>query len=452
MNIVIIGCGKIGCTLVENLSGEGHDVTAVDVNDKVISEIGNTCDVITVAGSGTDCDVLSEANADKADLFIAATGSDELNMLSCFLAKRMGAKHTVARIRDPEYSEKSIGFMRQQLELSLAINPELQTAKELCDILKYPGAAKIETFSVRNFEMIELVLREGNPLIGLPLTDIRKKFPAKFLICAVQRDGQVTIPDGSFVLNSGDKIALTADTREFQKILKDIGVLTKQARNVMILGASKTAWYLAKMLLAAGNSVKIIEKDEQRCKEFSDSLPGAVMIYGDGASAELLREEGISSMDAFVALTGLDEQNILISVLAESSDVPKVVAKINRTELVYMAEKLGLESSISPKRIISNVVSRYARALENSEGSDVETLYKVMDGDAEVLEFKVQNGLPFLGRPFREMNIKKGMLIAGIVRGRQVIIPSGEDSLLNGDKVVVIAAGHCVKNLTDIVE
>lgn len=452
MDIIVIGCGKIGSTILAKLVEEGHNVVAVDNDPEVIAEITNLYDVMGACGNGADCEILEEAGVNKAELVIAATGLDEFNMLSCFLAKKMGARYTIARIRNPEYNDRSLGFMRQQLGLSMAINPELSAAHELYNILKLPSAAKIETFSGRNFEMIEMRLKADSALDGLSIADMRSKYKARFLICAVQRGEEAYIPDGSFVLKSGDKIGLTAAPAEITKFLKEIGVQQKQARNIMILGGGKIAYYLTKKLCAAGVSVTIIERDRKVCEQLCESLPKAVIIHGDGAQQELLLEEGLLSVDAFVALTGMDEQNILISSYAQSQNVPKVIAKINRDELIPLAEHWGLDCLISPKKHISDILVQYARALENSAGSSMETLYKLMDDKVEALEFKVKEDFPMLQVPFKDLKTKLNILIAGIIRDRRSIIPAGEDMLEAGDRVIVLAANQRINTLLDILK
>ena len=363
----------------------------------------------------------------------------------------MGASQTIARIRNPEYNDNSLGFLRQNLNLSMAINPELLVAKELYNLLKLPSAAKIETFSKRNFEMIELRLKPDSKLDGMTLIELKKKYPFNYLVCAVKRDENVYIPDGNFVLRQGDMIAVAATISEHIKFLKSVDMLQKQARNVMILGASKTAFYLSKMLLAGGNNVKIVEIDPERCEIFAEQLPKAVIINGDGAHQELLLEEGIGSMDAFVSLTGMDEQNILISYFASSQNVPRVITKINRKEFSQMADKLGLDSVISPRLSTTSVVLRYARALENSLGSSMETLYKFMDGSAEALEFIVSPDCPIVNIPLKELKTKDNTLIAGILRGKKTIVPSGDDVILPNDNVVVVVSGHKINDLAEIV-
>lgn len=450
MKIIVVGCGKIGTSILASLTGEGNEVVAIDNVTSVIEEVGNIYDVMCVCGNGTDCETLEEAGVSKAELFVAVTGSDEFNMLSCFIAQRMGAKHTIARIRNPEYNDKSLGFLRQELGLTVSVNPEWMAAKELYNILKLPAAVNIENFSHGNLDMVVIRLKPDSVLDGVNLIELRKMVDAKMLVCAVQRGNEVYIPDGNFVLKGGDKIGVTASLGEIQKFIKILSFATKPAKSVMILGASRISFYLAKKLIASGNSVKIIDKDPVICRNFAEELPEAVIICGDGAEQELLLEEGLQSVDAFVALTGIDELNILISIFAQSKNVPKVIAKVNRLELAEMAENLGLDSIISPKRLVSDVLARYARALQNSVGSSLETLYKLMDGSVEALEFKVSSDFKGTNIPLKELSLKPNILIAGIIRGRKANIPNGNDIILPGDKVVVIASGQKVMDLSDI--
>ena len=452
MKIIIVGGGKIGATLIESLEGEGHDITFVDCDQKVVDEMNNIYDVMCVCGNAVDNDTLDEAQVSSADLLIAVTNSDEINMLICFIAKKMGAAYTVARVRNPEFNDKRMEQVKQYLDISFTINPELLAASEIFNILKLPAAINIETFSRRNFSMIELSLKEGSHLDGMSLIDLRKKYDLNFLISVVKRGDEVYIPDGNFVLKCGDHICLTANFIEIQKLLKTLGLAKKQSKSVMILGATTTSYYLAKMLLRSGTDVTIIDKDINRCNQFAEELPGAVIINGDGAEQEVLMEEGITSVDAFTALTGIDEENILISFFAQSQNVPRVVAKVNRNELASMAEKLGLDSIVSPKKAAANVVTRYARALQNSLGSNVETMYKLMDGSVEALEFNVQSDFKAQHIPLKEMKLKKDVLIAGIIRKRKAFVPTGNDEIIAGDKVVIIAKSDDQKmnDLSDI--
>lgn len=450
MKIIIVGCGKIGKAMIESLSAEGHDIVIVDKNPAVLNETADIYDVMGVCGNAVDCDTLEEADAANADIIVSVTESDEMNMLACYLAKKLGAKHSVARIRNPEYNDQSLGFLRQQLDLSLSLNPELLVAEEISNILQLPSAVKIERFSKRNIEMVEIILPPDSPLDGMSLIKMREKYKEHYLICTVHRNNRVYIPDGRFELCAGDRIGLVASHSEIAKLLRRLGLLRKQAKSVMILGGGKPSYYLAKKLISLGVDVKIIEKRLDRCEFLSSELSEAMIIHGDGAQQELLLEEGISSMDAFVSLTGMDEENIMLSIFASMQNVPKVVAKINRDELLTMAEKLGVETIISPSHVSSNIIVRYARALENTQGSNVERLYKLVDGKAEALEFKVAPESKVIGIPFKDIMLKSNVLIAGITRGRKTIIPSGSDMILADDRVVVVSADQRLHDLDDI--
>ncbi len=452
MKIVISGCGKIGKTIVESLVAEGHDILIIEKNPDVIEEITTVCDVMGICGNCADTDILKEANIANADIYIAVSGSDELNVLSCFIAKKMGAKNTVARIRTPEYNETSLEVMKRDLDLSMPINPERLAAQEIFNILKYPYAAKIETFSHRNMELIELYLKEDSVLDGVSLSEMRNKFKAQVLVGCVQRGDEVYIPNGNFVLHGGDRIGITASHAELQRFFRETDIFLKQAKDIMILGGGRISYYLTEMLTSIGTSVKIIDVDEKICEDMSDSFPKAVVINGDGTQQELLLEEGITSTDAFVSLTGIDETNILISLFATMNDVPKVIAKVNRDELVPLAQRLGLECIVSPRKIVADVIIRYARALQNSRGSNIETLYKLMDGKVEALEFNVREDSKVANVPLKELKIRENILMLGIARGRKVITPTGDTEILAGDKVVVITKNQGLSDLADILE
>lgn len=450
MNIFICGCGKIGRSLIAGLCAEGHDVVAIDNDSALIEELTNTYDIMGICGNGADCEVLSEAGIEKADLFGAFTDSDELNMLSCFFAKSMGAKHTIARIRNPEYNDQSLGFMRQQLGLSMSINPEQTLAQDIFNVLKLPGAVKIEHFSRRNFEMVELILSPDSGFCGMKLYKIREKYRASFLICAVQRGEEIFIPGGQFELMAGDKVAMTASPAEMEKLMRMLNLTKKRTKSVIILGGGKISYYLAKMLSTIGStSVRIIEKNEELCRELSAKLPDATIICGDGTHRDILIEEGIEHADAFVSLTSMDEENILASIFASSVNVPKTITKVNRDELIPMASKLGLETIVSTSDATSSTLLGFVRALENTDGSNIETLYKLMDGKAEALEFSVSEIQGLTRIPLKSLKFKKNLLIAGIIRGRRAIIPSGDDMIMPGDRVVVLTAEHKLYDLTD---
>ena len=450
MKIIIVVCGKIGKSMIASLTSEGHDLTIVDNNPQTLNETADAFDVIGVCGNAVDCDTLMEADVANAELLVSLTDSDEVNMLTCHLAKNMGAKHSIARIRNPEYNDQGLVFLRQHLSISNSINPELLVAEEINNILQLPSAVKIERFSHRKIEMVEIILPKDSNLEGINLIKMREKYKANYLICTVQRDNKVYIPDGHFALQAGDRIGLVAEHGETKKLLNMLGLLRKQAKSVMILGGGKASYYLAKKLISLGVDVKIIEKNLQTCEFLAEAIPNAVIIHGDGAQQEVLLEEGIGNMDAFVSLTGMDEQNIMLSIFASMQNVPKVVAKINRDELLTMAEKLGVESIISPSTLSTNIIVRYARAIENTMGSNIETLYKLVDGKAEALEFNVAGYSKAIGIPLRQIKLKPNVLIAGITRGTNIIIPSGNDMILADDRVIIISAEQRLNDLDDI--
>ena len=452
MRVIIVGCGKVGTAIIDSMVEDNHDVTAIDNDSEVISNVTNTYDVMAVCGSGTSREMLISAGVSKADLFIAVTRSDEVNMLACFLARRMGAKHTVARIRETDYNEDGINYLVNELDLSMALNPELLAAETLFDLLKLPSAVNVDNFAGKKLQMLEMLIKEGSSLVNTSLMDVRKKCPVQFVACAVQRDDDLHIPNGGFVLQEGDKVAFMVKRIDTHKFLKSIGAVQKQGRDVMVLGASKTSYYLSKILANNGFYVKILERDEKRCEEMAEILPAAAtLIHGDGMNHDLLWEEGIKSTDAFVALTGTDEENILISFYAASQQVPKVIAKVNQTALAELAESLGLDSIISPRKLVADALQRYARALNDTLSSKVETMYSLMDDRAEALEFTVLSDCKLVGKPLKSINLKPNTLIAGIIRGKETIIPSGDDVITVGDSVIVVAADAHLYDLSDVV-
>ena len=452
MKVIIVGCGKVGRAIINSMVEDNHDVTAIDNSSEVITNITNTYDVMAVCGSATSREMLLSAGVNKADLFIAVTESDEVNMLACFLARRMGAKHTVARIRETEYNEDGLDYLIKELDLSMALNPERLTAEVLFDQLKLPSAVNVDNFAGKKLQMLELIIKEGSPLNKASLMDVRRKCSVQFVACAVQREDEVHIPTGTFVLEEGDRVAFMVKRSDTHKFLKNIDAVQKQGRDVMVLGGSTTSYYLAKLLASNGFFVKILERDGERCAELADILPNGVsLIQGDGMNHDLLWEEGIKSTDAFVALTGTDEENILISFYATSQQVPKVIAKVNQAALADLAENLGLDSVISPRKLVADVLQRYARALNDTLSSKVETMYSLMDDRAEALEFAVLSDCKLIGKPLKELRLKPNIIIAGIIRGKETIIPSGDDVITEGDSVIVVATDAHLYDLSDAV-
>lgn len=451
MRVIVVGCGKVGKSILESLAAERHAVVAIDNDPSVISLVTNTYDVMAVCGNATSREMLNAAEVSKCDLFIAVTQSDEVNMLSCFLAKKMGAKHTVARIRESEYNEEGLEFLNKQLELSMALNPEQLMAESLFDLLKLPSAVSVDNFAGKKIQILELIVKDNSKLGGVALFDLRKKCPVQFLACAVKRQGVAVIPNGSFVLQEGDKVAFMVKCSDSHKFLKAIGLVRKQGKDVILLGGSSTAYYLAKLLSANNYSVKVLEKDENRCEDFAEKVSENVsVVCGDGTNQDLLLEEGIRSTDAFVALTGKDEENILVSCYALSQQVPKVISKVSHGELAVLAERLGLDCVVSPQKIVADVLTRYARALNASGNSQMETLYTLMDGAVEASEFAVLPNCGVIGTPLKDLKLKSNLLIAGIIRGKETFVPTGDDAILEGDKVIVVATNSHLYDLSDV--
>ncbi len=451
MNIVIIGDGKVGSTLSSQLQREGHDIVVIDNNQNALKNLINTQDVMCVEGNGALYEVQEEAGVPHADLVIACTSMDELNMLCCLLAKKLGAKKTIARVRDPQYF-KQLNIMKEELGLSMGINPELAAATEISRIMLFPSATKIELFAKGKVELVEFKLAEKSMLDGMSLSEVYKKYKVKVLVCAVQREGELYIPDGDFRLRSGDKINLTASHENIEKFFKTLGILKDQSKTAIIVGGGKISYYLTIALQKIGVKVKIIEKDYERCMELSDLLPKASIIHGDGTDQDLLKEEGLEQVDAFASLTGIDEENIIMAMFASNLQVPKAVAKINRDSYMDMADMLGLESFVSPKNITANHIVSYVRAMQNSLGSNIETLYRLVDNQVEALEFIAREDGPYIGVPLKDLKLKKNLLIASIVRRRVPIIPGGDDKIEIGDSVIVVCRNQQFKDLKEILQ
>ncbi len=454
MRIVVVGAGKVGRVLTEQLAAEKHDIVVIDQDTDLIESLVNIYDVRGVVGNGGCYDVQKDAFEDGADLLIATTSSDETNILACLVAKKLGIPHTIARIRNPEY-EKQLHFMREELGLSMVVNPEKATAREIARVLRFPSAIKREQFCRQRFELVEYRVNEGNPLEGLQLSDLYRNIRVKILICAVARGQQTIIPTGATVLQKGDKIYLTASARELESFFRKLNIFKARANNIMIVGASRIAYYLVKELQDIQKRMTVIDSNAARCQAMSEKFPGVLVIHGDGADSELLSEERISEMDAFVPLTGLDETNIILAMYASQFPNCKVVAKINRPSFADLANQKGLvDSVVSTAAVTSETIARYVRAMQNSFDSDnIKTLHRLVGGRVEALEFNVGPGLPFIGVPLKDLNLREGMLVAGIVRQNGApVIPSGADALQEGDDVVIVTTDTTLHALRDIVK
>lgn len=450
MKIVVVGDGKVGYTLTKQLSQEGHDLVVIDNDPRVLQHSMESLDVFVVQGNGATLSVQQEAEVGQSDLLIAATSGDEINLLCCILAKKLGCRHTIARVRNPDYT-KQLALLREDLGLSMTINPERTAAHEIFRLLQFPSFLKRDTFCRGRVELVEVKIREGSPLAGVQLKDFHRVTGVNVLVCAVDRGGQVTIPVGDFRLEAGDKITVTAANTDLAKLIDNLKMTTQKVRDVMIIGGGRISAYLAKLLLNSGIRVKIIERDMDKCRALSEALPNAIIICGDGTSQELLLSEGITETDAVIPLTNVDEENIVLSLYADHMGVAKSVTKINRTEYEAIFRDRGLGSVVSPKLLTANDIVGYVRAMKQSTASAMLSLYRLCDGQVEALEFHAREGTRFLGVPFKTVKLRPNLLIACINRGAEVIIPKGDDCIQAGDNVVVVTtAEQTISTLNDI--
>ena len=449
MNIVIVGIGKVGSTVTEYLAQDGHDIVVVDKSPQVVEHAITTYDVMGICGNGAAPEVLKEADVAHADLVIALTNSDEFNILCCIISKKNGARHAIARVRNPDYFHQ-MAFLRKELGLSMAINPEFEAANAISRMLRFPSATKLELFAKGRMEMAEITLPPDTPLAGVPLHQLPGRFKTQVLVCAVRRGEEVFIPDGNFVLQGGDHINVSAAHEDLSSFFKQLGVYREGVRSVFLVGGGKIGFYLASQLLKMGIRVKIVEQDEATCELLSEMLPKAEILHGDGTDQELLTEEGMADCDACVALTGIDEENIIVSMFASTRKVKKVITKVNRSNLFALMRSVGIESVVSPRAVTGDMILRYVRAMRNANGSSVQNLYKLLDGKMEALEFIVGENAPFAGKTLQALRFKRGILVAGIIRGQQLIHPQGSDVMLPGDLVVIISATSGLRDLKDI--
>ena len=450
MKIVIIGDGKVGHKLTAQLSEENYDIVLIDQNEGKLKEALNRLDIFCITGDGANADVQKAAGVPTADLVIACASTDELNMLSCLLAKRLGAKHTIARVRNPVYY-KQIDMLKEDLHLSMAVNPELAVSKEIARVLLFPDTSKVETFVKGRVELIEFSLKEGSILNGLSLAEVYKKYQIKILVCAVKRKEEVTIPDGEFVLQTGDKIHVAASHKDLERFFDALGKRTGKVKKVLVCGGGSVSYYLANQLLRAKMQVKIIERDHKKCEQLCDMLPEATIINGDAANHDLLLEEGIEEADALVALTGMDEENIIMALFAKTKQVPKIIAKVNEDSRAQMVEGLGIDSIVSAKAATADAIMSYVRARQKSfDSANVETMYRLVNENIEALEFIIKQECELTNIPLKDLPTKQNHLIACIWRKNRIIIPGGEDHMEAGDSVVVVTKNHKINDLRDI--
>lgn len=449
MNIIIVGLGKLGVTLTKQLINEGHSITVVDINNEKVASIVDTYDVMGVCGNGVTCETLETAGASKAKLIISATASDEVNILCCLIANKMGAENTIARVRNPDYAAQ-MQFLRNELGISMVVNPEYETANEISRIIRFPSAANLDSFARGKIEIARVRIHSDNIFCNMPIHEIRKKCKAKILICAVQREENVYIPSGDFVLRCDDTISITGTRAEISHFMKQSGVYKQRIKNVMIIGGGRIAYYLAKLLSDTGRNIKLIEQNEKRCYELADALPDITVLHGDGTDQDILEEQGLERQDALVSLTGIDEENIIVSMYAESKGINKVITKVNRHSYSILND-IGLETVVSPQIVAGNLVTRYVRALHNSAGnSQIQTLYKLVGGKVEAVEFIVPENAGYENVPFKDLNLLPNLLIGCIIRNGKIIFPGGDDVMKARDSVIVVTAGRIIEDLHDI--
>ena len=451
MRIIIMGCGNVGATLTEQLVLEGHDISVIDIDGKKVQAVVGRCDVLGVVGNGASYGVLMEAGIEDADLMIAVTQSDEVNLLCCLIAKKAGDCQTIARVRNPVYG-KEIGFIKEELGLSMVINPEQTTARDVAQVLKYPSALQVDTFAKGKVEMLQYRIPGESLLVGKRLREVSGIFKGQVLICIVERGDDVFVPGGDFVLEKKDIISIVVRKQNVYEFFKTLKLSTHRIHNAMIVGGGRTSYYIAKQLLPMGIQIKIIEADKKRCEELSELLPEALIINSDGTEQGVLEEEGLPMAEAFVAWTDIDEENIMLSLFAKKQSKAKTVTKIEKFSHTGIINAMDLDTVIYPKYNTAEHIIQYVRAMNNSIGSNVETLYRLMDNRVEALEFAVREQSPVVGVSFQQLKLKNNLLICAIIRDGEVITPGGQDQILLGDNVIVVTTQKGLEDIRDIME
>ena len=451
MKCIIIGCGKVGITLAEQLCQENHDVVIMDASAKRMQDIPENIDAMRIVGNGASIQAQMEAGVNEADILIAVTGSDELNLLCCLIAKKAGKCSTIARVRNPVYS-KEINFIKERLGVSMTINPELTAATEIARLLRFPSAIKIDTFAKGRVELLKFKIRPQFKLDQLAVSALQNTLKSNILVAAVEREDNVYIPNGDFILKDGDLVSIIASPQNAANFFQTIGLKTNQVRNCMIVGGGTIAFYLAKELLSMKIPVRIVEKDPARCELLSQELPHATIICGDGTDRKLLLEEGLCTAEGFVSLTNMDEENLMLALFAKDQSSAKLVTKVNRLAFDEIIERLDIGSVVYPKYLTADYILQYVRAMQNTIGSNVETLYQILDDRAEALEFAIHEESPVTDTPLMELNLKDNLLIGCIHRRERVFIPRGHDSIQVGDTVIIVTTQVGHQNIRDILK
>lgn len=449
MKIIIVGCGKVGYVLTEQLTKEGHDITLIDKDDEKLTRVSSNMDVYCVNGNGTSYETQLEAGIKDTDLLISVTDSDEINMLCCLIAKKVGNCKTIARVRKPEY-DFEVNFLKEELGLSMSINPEMTAAAEMSRLIQYPKALDVETFVKGRVTLIKVAVTKDSPLDGLVIKDIASVAGKRTLACIVDRNNELTIPNGDFQLKESDIVSLILPVEESNSFFKKMKIKSSPIKSVMIAGGGTTSYYLAKQLSKTGVSVKIIEEDKKRCEELSELLPDAMIINGSCIDKDLLLAEGITETDALAALTDLDEENILLTLYAKKVGKCKTMTKIDKLTFGEVMSDLEMDTVVSAKAITAAYIIRYVRAMQNSYGSKVQTLHRLYDGQVEALEFRITNNAKVIEKSLYELNLKKNLLICCISRKGKIITPSGQDMLMPGDGVIIVTTNTGLQDIDDI--
>jgi len=450
MQIIIVGCGKVGATLAKSLAQEQQtDLTLIDTRPEKLEAIADELDALTIEGNGASFHTLMEAEIEKADLLIAVTGSDELNLLCCLIAQKAGSCATIARVRNPVYSEE-INFIKERLGIKMIINPEQTAAEEIARLHRVPTAIKIDNFARTGVDLLKIRVLPEHRLDGLLISDIAEKYHLDILVCGIENADGVTIPSGSDRIHDGDLVTILCGPENTVQLFKKIGLKSSKVRNAILIGGGTTCYYTAHALLKMNIDVKIVEKNKDRCEELSDLLPEATIINGDGTDRALLLEEGLETTDSVVALTNMDEENVFLSLYCKSKTKAKLVAKVNRLEFDDILDPLDIGSLVFPKYLTADRILRYVRAMENASGSNVETLYHILDGRAEALEFVIRDNSPVLGVPLAELHLKPSLLVGSLNRNGKTKVPRGQDTLEIGDTVIIITTQKGLKDISDI--
>ncbi|MCD7773010.1 MAG: Trk system potassium transporter TrkA [Ruminococcus sp.] len=452
LDIIIVGCGKVGTSLVDRLSSDGHHITVIDKNQNIVTNVTNTYDAMGIVGNGSSYNIQIQAGIEDADLLIAVTDSDELNLLCCIIAKKVGDCASIARVRNPDYASE-FTYLREKLGISMILNPELETANEIARLLRVPNALNVNSFASGQAELIRFRVPEKSSIAGKTLSEITSNIDLPLLICAAEKSGELIVPNGSYLVEKGDALSFITTPKIAHSFFKRAGIATGRVSNAMIIGGGKTTYYLAHQLIDMGIDVKIIEEDPQKCEDLSLAIDKALVICGDGTDEELLRQEGLMSTDALIPLTGIDEENILISVFAKRiSDSIKIVTKVSRSTFKSVVDSFDVGIVIYPREIVANMIVTYVRAKQNSIGSNVETLYHIFDNRAEAIEFRIEENSEVTNKTLSELELKDDILIACINRQGKIIIPSGSDEIWIGDTVILITTRTGVNNVTDILK